>query len=104
MSNHAYEILCPSCRRPLPADAKRCPSCSGGTAESAAVASAALATPIETDEIAKLGLKDYHQLVQATHAVNEGYRTTGLGSPIVPVLGLVVLGVAVALAFLLGWF
>ena len=105
MTNQAYEILCPTCRTPLPADTARCPNCSGRTAQSAgSAAPSAPASSIESDEISNLRLKDYHELVRVTHMGNEGPRATGLNSPLVPALLLLLLGVGVGLAILLGWF
>ena len=107
MTDQAYEILCPQCRTPLAANAARCPRCSGKPAER--LVAAALPAPpppmrIESDAIARLKLKDYHELVRLNHLVNEGYRTTGVGSPLVPAALLFLLAFGAALAFLLGWF
>jgi hypothetical protein len=64
-----FEILCPTCRSAVPADAPGCPNCKPETVERA--------VPEAPPEVASMRLKEYHHFVRANYLTVEGPRFVG---------------------------
>ncbi len=72
MSDQTFEIICPSCKQALPADAFECPTCTrhvtprGTAAGTAAVELPATPAP-KVASATTLSLKEYHRRVKTNH-------------------------------------
>jgi predicted amidophosphoribosyltransferase len=72
MNDHAFEIICPSCKRALPVDALACPTCTKqvtprGTAKGTAAIELPTAPPPKVASASAMSLKEYHRRVKTNH-------------------------------------
>ena len=77
MSDQAFEIICPSCKQALPADAFACPTCSKQvTPRGTATGTAAIALPTtpapKVSSAKTMSLKEYHRRVKTNHRTLTG--------------------------------
>jgi predicted DNA repair protein MutK len=127
MSDQAYEIVCPICKSVVPDDAPQCPTCAAkaAAARAAEARTSAAASPVapsaapalaeaapavyvagaaSIEGASTLKLKDYHRLVRSNYGrVEPRGPATAFGSPLVPALLIIVLGLIVGAVIVFGW-
>jgi len=117
VSDQAFEIICPSCKQALPANALACPTCTKGATPRATATRTAVvelpSPPAPTVESAKtMSLKDYHRRVKSNHrrlagpadegVVRRGDSAARTAAYMIAVL-VVVFGLLLGASAALGW-
>jgi hypothetical protein len=117
MTDQAFEIICPSCKKALPAGAFECPTCTKhvtprGTGTGTAVIELPATPAPKVPSATTLSLKDYHRRVKTNHrrlaglpekeAVDRGETAARAAAYMIAVL-VVLFGLLLGASMALGW-